>query len=132
MVKRIRRIKDCKMEIESALRSLSYDTNPSDVNNLHDKECVVLYGDVDLSVYTQEEYDYKIYITIEFPIQNNNEIPYVIMDVVQNITDVVEQSEVPWCTSFQFTNCTVLKLGSTHLVTLTAYYEPIKDWTEDT
>jgi hypothetical protein len=128
MAKRIRRDDDCKTVVESALRSLSYDTNPSDANQLHDKECVVLYGDVDISVYSQQEYEYKIYITIEFGIANNNEIPYTIMEMVQNITDIVEESGVAWCTSFQFSNCSVSKPGSVHVVTLTAFYEPVKDW----
>ena len=76
MVRRIRRITDCKTELEKHLSALGYDTNPTDQTQLHNKECVVRYNDVDTSVYTQEEYDFNIYITIDLVIDNNNEIPY--------------------------------------------------------
>jgi len=128
MVKRIRRIADCKTEVEKSLRALGYDTNPADQNSLHNKECVVLYDTIDTEVFTQEEYDHKVYITIDLCIDNNNEIPDTIIEIVKNVTDDVEESEVPWCTSFQFTNTSITKLGTTHLAHLIAYYEPIIDW----
>lgn len=131
MVKRIRRNIDCKTEVEKALKKLGYDTNPIEQTQLHNKECVVTYSNVDISVYTQEEYDYNVYIDIEINIDNNNEIPYVIFEITKNVTDDVEQSEVPWCTSFQFTNTSVVSLGTSAAITLTAKYEPILDWVED-
>ena len=132
MVKRIRRTSDCKTEVEKSLKALGYDTNPVDQNSLHNKECVVTYSDVDLSVYTQEEYDYNVYIEIELNIDNNNELPYVIFEITKNVTHDVENAEVPWCTSFQFTNSSPQKLGSSTNITLTAKYMPIFDWVEDT
>lgn len=131
MVRRIRRTTDCKTELEKHLKLLGYETNPTDQNSLHNKECVVKYNDVDTSVYTQEEYDFNIYITIELVIDNNNEIPYTIIEIIKNITYFVEQSEVPWCTSFYFTNSHVTPLNSSSLITLTAKYEPIVDWVTD-
>jgi len=86
MVKRIRRISDCKTEVEKSLRALGYDTNPVDQNSLHDKECVVLYDNISTEIYTQEEYEHKIYITIDVCIDNNNEIPYVALELIENIT----------------------------------------------
>lgn len=131
MVKRIRRIADCKTEVEKSLRALAYDTNPVDQNSLHDKECVVLYDNVSTEIYTQEEYEHKIYITIDVCIDNNNEIPYVALELIENITHDVENSAVPWCTSFQVTNSDVLKLGTSHILHITACYIPIVDWVVD-
>jgi hypothetical protein len=131
MVVRIKRTSDCKTEVEKSLRKLGYDTNPVDQTSLHNKECVVTYGDVDLSVYTQEEYDFNVYIEIEFNLDNNNELPYMIAEIVKNVTFDVEQAVVPWCTSFQFTNSSPHKLGQSTNVTLTAKYEPIYDWIYD-
>jgi len=128
MVKRIRRTVDCKTEVEKSLRNLAYDTNPVDQTQLHNKECVVKYSDVSVAVYTQEEYDYLVYITIELFVDNNNELPYVIFELTKNVTHDVEEAEVPWCTSFQFTNCTVQQLGTSSNITLTSSYEPIFDW----
>ena len=131
MVKRIRRTADCKTEVEKALRALGYDTNPVDQNSLHDKECVVLYDNISTDVYTQEEYDHKVYITIDMAIDNNNEIPTVAIELMENVTHDVENSVVPWCTSFYFTDSTVIKLGSSHILHLTAMYNPIVDWVEN-
>ena len=128
MVIRIKRNVDCKVKVEESLRNLGYDTNPVDQTSLHNKECVVKYDNVDVSVYTQEEYDYAVYITIEFNLDNNNELPYMIFELTKNVTYDVEQAQVPWCTSFQFTNCSCHVLGSSTNVILTAKYEPIYDW----
>ena len=132
MVKRIRRTTDCKTELEKYLKQLGSDTNPVDQTQLHNKECVVKYSDVDTAIYTQEEYDFNVYITIELVIDNNNEIPYVIMEIIKNITYNVEQSEAaPWCTSFYFTSSHVTPLNTSSFITLTAKYEPIVDWVTD-
>lgn len=131
MVIRIKRTVDCKVEVEKSLRKLGYDTNPVDQSSLHNKECVVTYEGVDLSVYTQEEYDAPVFINIEFNLDNNNELPYMIFELVKNVTYDVEQAQVPWCTSFQFTNAVTHNLGTTSNVVLTAKYEPILDWVYD-
>ena len=131
MVKRIRRVSDCKVEVETSLRALGYDTNPVEQTQLHNKECVVRYSDVDTDIYTQEEYDFVIYIDIEINLDNNNEVPYVIMEIMKNVTHDVENTEVPWCTSFYFTKPTVIPNGTLTNVILHGRYEPIVDWVED-
>ena len=131
MVKRIRRTADCKTEVEKSLRAMGYETNPVDQNSLHDKECVILYDTMDTEVFTQEEYDHKVYITIELCVANNNELPYIAMELIKNVTHDVENAVVPWCTSFQFNHSSFIKLGSSHIIHLTAFFEPIIDWVED-
>lgn len=131
MVVRIVRTVDCKMKVEESLRNLGYDTNPTDQTSLHNKECVVKYSNVKIDIYTQEEYEMDTFITVEFNIDNNNELPYVIYEMIKNVTYDVEQATVPWCTSFQFVDSDCRELGTTHNVLLTAKFMPIYDWVWD-
>ena len=131
MVKRIRRTSDCKTEVEASLRALGYDTNPVEQSQLHNKECVVRYSNVSSGIFTQEEYDFVVYIDIEINVDNNNEIPYVVMEIMKNVTHDVENSVVPWCTSFYFEDPVITPLGTSTNIVLRGRYEPIIDWVED-
>ena len=104
MVIRLKRNNDCKLQIENSLKKLGFKTNPRVQNSLDNKECVVTFSNMIIDILTNESYDTKIEMCIDFNIDNNNEVPYIVLEMLENITKDVENSEVPWCTSFRFTD----------------------------
>ena len=132
MVRRVVRHDDCKVVVENTLRSLGYDVNVDKTNVLNNKECIVYYSGIPIDIYTQESYDVNVEITIHLNLDNQNELPYVVGEILANVTEQVEVSEVPWCTGFHFISVTPNQLGSESTIDMVAKYEIELDWIEDT
>jgi len=131
MVVRLRRTNDCKMQVELSLAKLGYKVQPRIQESVVSKECIVTFSDVPIDIYTDESYDFRIEICIELNIDNNNEFPYVIMEIVRNVTRDVEDSETPWCTGFRFTKPVYSIGGEMINVRLFAEYPLELDWIEE-
>jgi hypothetical protein len=120
------------MVVEETLRKLGYDVNPEKTNTMNNKECTVRYTGIPIELECQESYSIKLEITIHLNIDNQNELPYVVADILCNTTQSVEVSDVPWCTNFHFINIPIQDLGTEMAIDMIAQYEVILDWIEDT
>lgn len=128
MTSRYRRIDDCKIKVEECLRELGYATNALNTNKVSNKQCVVTYSNVSLDILTQESYNFEVEIEINLTIDNSNEVPYTIFEIVENVTKFVEASNVRWCSGFCFKHCSTNFMGEGCDITLTAYYQLEVDW----
>jgi len=131
MVRRVVRRDDCKVIVENTLRELGYDVNADITNVLNAKECVVYYSGIPLDLESQMSYDVNVEITIHLNLDNQNELPYVVGEILANVTEAVEISEVPWCTGFRFTSVQPEMPGSLTTLDMIAVYEIELDWTTD-
>lgn len=128
MVIRLKRNNDCKLQIENSLKKLGFKVNPRIQEKLDNKECVITFSNMIIDILTNESYDTKIEMCITLNIDNNNEFPYIILEMLENITKDVEDSEVPWCTSFRFTNIDCFADGEMVNVKLYAQFYLECDW----
>jgi len=94
--------KDCKYYVEEAMEKLGYNVNSRKQNKLENKTCQVYYGDFDTAIVTQMSYWNEIPITIEFDIDDNEDVPYYIMQVQAFITWYVYASQCDYATGFYF------------------------------
>ena len=128
VTQRYKRPDDCKMRTEAAIKKLGYVVNPTNVNQQSNKECVVTYSNISMEVLTQESYNFDVELSITLTVDNNNEVPYVIFELVEKITKEVEASETRHCTGFYFRNCHTNFLGDMCEITLVACYQFELDW----
>lgn len=119
------------MEVENAMKSLGWNAFPADTNNLGPKDCIVRWTNYTFDLLTQESYWGTPEICITFNIENNNELPYIIDEILVNVTDYVESSGAANCTSFKFTHSVVQPLGELTTVELYADIQYEKDWIEE-
>ena len=131
MVKRVRRRRDVKMAVEDAMNELGYDTNPQDTGSLGPRECVVRYSGFNHEIDTNESYWVGLEILILLNIDNNNEIPYQIVEILENVTDYVERSATPNCTSFKFTRVIPYPNGESTRIELYSTYDFEIDWVDN-
>jgi hypothetical protein len=131
MVVRLKRQQDCKLEVEKSLSKLGYKNSPRLQEAMANKECVVTFTDVPIDIYTNESYAVDVELCIELNIDNNNEFPYTILEIIENVTRDVEASGAPWCTGFRFTKPTYSTLGETINVHLYAIYPMELDWIDN-
>jgi len=124
------RKKDCKYYVERGLEKLGYRVNSFTQEQLPKNECVVLYTDFKFNVDTTESYYGDIYITINFNVDDNLELPYAIIEIIANVTQYLEESGAPWCTSFRFLKPRITNSGNTSYVELPAVYSMEVDWVD--
>jgi hypothetical protein len=122
------RRKDVKYYVEEAMRKLNYTTNSNYTNELNENECSVVYNSFDNSVETQESYWDLVWLKIIFNVNDNNEVPYKISNILSFVTKYVEESEAPNCTSFMFGPVHAPPLGTTTQVEMSCCYKFENDW----
>jgi hypothetical protein len=122
------RRKDCKYYVEQGLRSIGYKVNSTVQEKLGSKECYVIYTKFGNEVLTQQSYWSQVFIEVVMNVQDNNDIPFIIDEVLDKITKFVEESQAPQCTSFIFGDIDVNNLGTTSEVVFNAKYKYERDW----
>jgi hypothetical protein len=124
------RRKDVKYYVEQAMRELNYTTNSNYTNELSENECTVVYSDFENNVDTQESYWDLIWLKVIFNVNDNNEVPYKIREILRFVTDYVEKSGAPNCTSFMFGTTHAPPLGTLTQVEMNCCYKCETDWIE--
>ena len=128
MVVRTRRVYDCKRNAEVAMTKLGYKVNSRKQEYLQSKECVVTYSDVSIEVLTQSEYEVTVEMRISFMIDDNNILPYEVVDVLKNVTDYVENSDADESTSFIFKRISIIEMNEAFLVEIYGTIEFEVNW----
>lgn len=131
MVKRIRRKLDVKMETENAMKKLGWNAYPSDTNALGPKDCIVKWTNYTWDLISQESYWGIPELCIKFNVENTNELPYIIAEILENVTHDVEESGADDCTAFKFTRSVIGELGEVTSVELYADIEYEVDWVDN-
>lgn len=122
------RKKDCKYYIEKSLRDMGFTVNDNIQSEMSEGECAVVYTQFDNNIDTQESYWDTVWCKIVFCIHDNNEIPYKIVKILRKVTNDVEDSQAPNCSSFYFGETDVIPLGTTNRVEMNCRYSFEVDW----
>lgn len=131
VVRKVTRRKDCKYYVERGLEKLGYSVNDRLQEKLAQNECTVTYTGCREAIDTTESYYGPFEMCITFQVDDNNEIPYMIMEIMPSITKYVEDSGAPWCTSFRFSKTEVRQLGgTTSIVNMYCIYDMELDWVD--
>lgn len=126
------RRKDCKYYVEQGLRSIGYKVNSTYQESLGNKECYVVYTGFGNELVTQQSYWNEAFIKIVLNIDDNNDTPTVIREILQVVTKYVEDSKAPECTSFKFLpNIDVNPYGTTSNVEIPASFRMESDWIDN-
>jgi len=127
-IRRVVRKQDCKYFVERGLERLGYKVNAYLQEKLEKNECSVIYTKVDYKVETTGSYYGDVYISIIYNCDNNNELPYSIIEIYDNITRYLEESGAPWCTSFRFLKPIFKNYADTTNIELQAVYSMEIAW----
>ena len=125
------RRKDVKYYVEEAMRKLNFQTNSNYVNEMGENECTVIHSDYDSNIDTQESYWDTVWLKIMFNVADNGEVPYTISRVKKFVTNYVEESGAPNCTSFYFGPCPSTVLGTMTKIEMNCRYSFEVDWEEE-
>lgn len=119
---------DCKYYVEEGLRKLRWKVNSNLQEKYGDRECAVVYSGYKSKIDTTESYWCHTYIKVVFSINDNNNFPEYIAEILNEVTKYVEESEAPNCTSFVFEEVKVVPYGTTSVVEIYGRYSNEVDW----
>lgn len=123
------RKKDCKYYTEEAMKKLGYKVNSQLQEKLSKRECCVIYSGIQTQLETQMSYRPTMHIKILFNIDDNNDMEDVCDEILEYVTNYVEQSDAPNKGTFYFidTNFDPTS-GRGFNVEMTAIFMKEKDW----
>lgn len=125
------RTKDCKYYVERSLARMGWKVNNTVQEKMSENECTVIYASFDNNLETTESYYNAAWIKVIFDVNDNNQIPTIINNIVRTVTHDVEVSEAPYCTSFYFGKAQVYPGGTTNRIELNAKYMMEVDWVDN-
>lgn len=122
MVRKVVRRLDCKYYVERSLEKLGYKVNDTLQEKYEPYECAVTYESCNFHVETTESYWGDVGLRITINIDENNDIPYRVVEILDTVTRDVERSKADWCTGFKFLTPILYEYGQTHRVDLPAVF----------
>jgi hypothetical protein len=129
-IRRAIRKKDCKYYVERGLESMGFKVNSFQQEKIEPNECVVTVENCNFAVETTSSYYGEIVLRIMLNVDDNNELPYIVVEIMENITRYVEESNAPWCTTFRFLQPEFTEFGETHRVDFICVYSQEITWVE--
>jgi hypothetical protein len=130
MTRRAVRQKDVKIAVEEGMNRLGYEVLSQNTNDLGPKECMVRYSDVIHELETNMSYWDGMELLILYNEADNNELPYNIVEILDNVTRYVEDSQYDNSTSFRFTRVELIWNGESTKVEIYGQFDFEIDWVD--